>query len=635
MAYFSQQELSAIKNEPSRQPARAAAKPKQQGRGGFFSSLISEAGGAGGALGGAALGTALLPGVGTVIGAGLGGFLGGTGGRVAENKVRDDRIGIGDALKEGAFSGVAGAGPIKLAKAASGAVKGATKSATPVASRADNALQGANDALDTPILSKLTGGRTDKAGQRLTESGSGLKADKNVGGMARLEDQSQFMSKYTGTPRQQRVSMEGDMKNLSKQVDDVLTKTPIPISGAQVGERLKAAADDLTNERYLDIDLNNPSVAKIIERYSQKFASQQDAKGVNDIVKTLNKTATRAQEKLSNPTASPLTAQESAALALKRAGDDVLSDIPEIAPLKKNMAQIFDVTPQVAKQAEKGITTPFFGGLKFKAPIQGANAAASKAGAALQGGAEAGTPGVKNFATRILAGRVADTATTPMEQQQLPAEAANPTAEAALPENIGGQAEATTAEDILAADTTSNDPFSPENVQATVKSILAQGGKQKDVAEYLSNVKMMTELGAGGAGKEKPLSAEASKIVSNAQTGIQALDDFEGALKDDPSIAGKRVIPGRGMLGGLVGGALGTSSADAAANQIVDVIARLRTGAAITNDEAKRFQTFIPQAFDDPATRNQKLNYLRNQFEMVANRSGSASTDLEAAITPQ
>ena len=39
---------------------------KKKGRGGFLTSLISEAGGAGGAAGGAALGTALLPGIGLI-----------------------------------------------------------------------------------------------------------------------------------------------------------------------------------------------------------------------------------------------------------------------------------------------------------------------------------------------------------------------------------------------------------------------------------------------------------------------------------------------------------------------------------------------------------------------------------------
>ena len=60
--------------------------------------------------------------------------------------------------------------------------------------------------------------------------------------------------------------------------------------------------------------------------------------------------------------------------------------------------------------------------------------------------------------------------------------------------------------------------------------------------------------------------------------------------------------------------------------------ARLRTGAAISNDEAARFATFVPLPGDPPETRQQKISYLMNQFQMVANRSGSAGTDLESAL---
>lgn len=101
----------------------AAPKKKKGGRGGSATSFISEAGGTGGALAGAATGAAIgsvVPVLGTAIGglvgAGVGGFLGGTGGRLVENKVRDDEYRIGDSLEEGAISGILGAGPGQLLK---------------------------------------------------------------------------------------------------------------------------------------------------------------------------------------------------------------------------------------------------------------------------------------------------------------------------------------------------------------------------------------------------------------------------------------------------------------------------------------------------------------------------------------
>lgn len=102
---------------------------KKKGRGGFLTSLISEGGGMGGAAAGASAGAALgsiVPGIGTVIGgllgAGVGGGLGAFGGRLAENKVRDNEFRVKDAAKEGVISGVLSASPLKLLKGgASGA----------------------------------------------------------------------------------------------------------------------------------------------------------------------------------------------------------------------------------------------------------------------------------------------------------------------------------------------------------------------------------------------------------------------------------------------------------------------------------------------------------------------------------
>jgi hypothetical protein len=86
------------------------------------------------------------------------------------------------------------------------------------------------------------------------------------------------------------------------------------------------------------------------------------------------------------------------------------------------------------------------------------------------------------------------------------------------------------------------------------------------------------------------------------------------------------------LLGGLIGNAVGTNEYDAARQQVVDVIARLRTGAAISRTEEQRFLKFLPQPFDSPAVREQKLGYLERQFQRVAERNPQAGTDIEAAL---
>lgn len=130
----------------------------------------------------------------------------------------------------------------------------------------------------------------------------------------------------------------------------------------------------------------------------------------------------------------------------------------------------------------------------------------------------------------------------------------------------------------------------------------------------------------------KPLSAEASKVLSNANSGLKSLDQLESMIAKGGVPKGT-LVPGRGLLGGVVGNAAGTAGYDAAARNISDVITRLRTGAALTEAEAAFYNNQLPQAFDSPEVIQQKLGTFRDLFESVANRTGSPSTDLEALLT--
>lgn len=69
----------------------------------WYTAGISEGGALAGGATGAAIGS-VVPGLGTVIGGVIGAGLGAFGGRLAENKVRDNRWGVGDALVEGGTS---------------------------------------------------------------------------------------------------------------------------------------------------------------------------------------------------------------------------------------------------------------------------------------------------------------------------------------------------------------------------------------------------------------------------------------------------------------------------------------------------------------------------------------------------
>jgi hypothetical protein len=695
-----------------------------------------------------------------------------TGNKVALRNARREgnrEIGLGDEGKDlaGGLKKVAGnSAQLLLGAAAPGAgstIKGAATigagtGAGSALAQDDSTL---SDVLTGGVIGGATGGAlkgvsslagkvgsgvgSGKTAQALTESGSGLKVGNAVGDIDRLAEQASFMQKYTGTPRKQLQLMAKDMGVLGKEVDDILTKTPVKIDGNAINTRLQNAITDLTDERFIDLDLTNPSVQKIVDRYGAKFAEATDAKAVNDLVKTFNKTATRAQTKLFDPKAGVLTAQEQAALALKRAGDDVLSEIPEIAPLKKQMAQIFEANPQVAKASERGISSPLLGGVKVKSPMQGLMGAQSKAGGflgRLSGGGSAGivddvaeeiasgggripvkflddaeftNPGrpVTTTSQKVMmnptVGELADTVGQPGVRgelgkyrqlntstnsteipvvrttrtntqipvstgskysqaiQELPEVAApvapavrenlnlagpasnflgrmtrqGATAQAGLP----GQVQQDTAEPIedpanyretdpgfqlLAqeqeAQQEDNNPFSAANAQATVQDILARGGTLKDVSEYMGIVSAMQKL--NGEGAKKPLNASQNKEKNNAISAIKDIQGMRDALKKDSSASFKSSLPG----GSLTQRLTGTSGYATARKNVVDSIARLRSGAAITEDEAKRYNAMLPNSFDDAEAASAKLDRLEELLYSFTYPEGGSSAGTEEIL---
>lgn len=170
------------------------------------------------------------------------------------------------------------------------------------------------------------------------------------------------------------------------------------------------------------------------------------------------------------------------------------------------------------------------------------------------------------------------------------------------------------------------DPYAPENIRASIAQIQQQGGKQKDIAEFLSTAKAYNDLTANASGK--PVSATAADAMANANAGLQSLQTIRDQLKNDPSVQGKEVFAQTFNPFGVTSRATGTGKYDAAITQAKDVIARLRTGAAISNSEEKRFTAMLPQPADSADVVNQKLNLLENALGTVAQRVGGNSADL-------
>lgn len=168
---------------------------------------------------------------------------------------------------------------------------------------------------------------------------------------------------------------------------------------------------------------------------------------------------------------------------------------------------------------------------------------------------------------------------------------------------------------------TSSDPFAPENVQANVQAILQQGGKQKDVAEYLSNVDSYQKLTTPSGSN---LNATQQQQANNANSALSDIQSLGSMLAKDPSLTLKSLLPGGSITQRLTG----TTDYEAAKNNIVDVISRLRSGAAISASEEKLYKSLLPSAGDTQASANSKLQRLTNLFSGFANPGTSSSPDV-------
>jgi hypothetical protein len=623
------------------QPSQTApkAKPKKKGgRGGSLTSFISEGGALGGAAAGAAAGS-IVPVVGTAVGGILGAGLGAFGGRLVENKVRDDRLGVGDAAKEAALSSIL-AGPLRLGKYAVTAGKGVKAGAG-----LEDALVEAATASSKPGLIKR--GLT-KTGEKASERAANRFLEVTPTAMQRLLDEGvdpqKLISKWG---KQLGTSYDDMIKNsgtLIKQAEEDITKTAgvtgrnIRVDGSDIIKRLQAEAKKIKNE--LGGGTRYQQMQTIISDAKKKYKNGLTVQQARNILREANQ---RFGASVLDDTGDAVAraAQKLEANVLR---DSLKTRFPTIQKSLDDQSELIQLRELLkhGRAVNKSKKGPNFGRIDLTRPgtvidaltsspavsrrLAGRQAATDPAGFVKPafGGAMAGTRG--SLGEALL--NSSDQLDQSSINQQTTATAANMPSIAQITPELS-QVDANLS--------TSNSPFSPENLQSSVQQIIANGGSVKDAAEFVSLAEALMNIQGMNQGAKKPMSAESAKVTSNAQLGLQALDDFEGIIGQNPSALRNSVIPGRSVAGGVLGRALGTQELDAARQQVVDVIARLRTGAAITNDEAARFTQFLPVAADSPEVQSQKINYLRQQFADILQRTGGGTmpSTLEDALLAQ
>lgn len=147
-------------------------------------------------------------------------------------------------------------------------------------------------------------------------------------------------------------------------------------------------------------------------------------------------------------------------------------------------------------------------------------------------------------------------------------------------------------------------PSAGDNGQAQIMQLLNSGVKP-------SEIKQLQDIGVLPKTKtNKDLSVTDRKTVAQAQSGVQALSDIANSLGQDQSLLLKSNLPG--FLQDSQ-----TKQYQSAITTAKEMIGRLQSGGAISDEEGKNFLSLLPSTFDDATTANQKLQRLSSQLNTI------------------
>lgn len=649
--YNTENKLRQKKNQPKKQ---------EGGISDWFSTIGGIGGSVAGGVGAGALAGSVVPGLGTAAGAGvgllgaiLGGALGSAGGKVAENAVEGEKDLGKDVAGEALLGGVTSVGPIRglnvLAKGGKAVAAGAGTKGT---------LESIGKAsMETPIRNAI-GNRTGAVADNLAIKGLALSPKAQLGKYQKMygEDvtdlvkrnnlvgktaddfdepisalQNRFSQSVAGVQPVPRTAIEQALAGvysplkssvslseqaagdaLERQAQEILKKTGDQVTGADLN-KLRQVFDSQVN---YNNRIANPANYDVNKRTADALRGvvQDAAPGLKETGLELNKLRT-VQEWAQDQANLGRGSKPLGMLNLLGAGGGgAAGGIP--GALAGAAVTAAGNSPKVIKGAAKGLE-------KLSQKAKNANASPLGVGGTL---ARFGTVGaIQNSMGEPTqaAGSLEDLGIT---QEEVDAYNAALAAEGRVADPTGemtGQAEAQAP----------SNPFgvSLQEVGAQMKNALASGNvKAYEVLADLYDRVYEYEANAGG-GKEKPLSAEASKTLANANSGLTSLQQLAGIIEREGVPKGT-LLPGRELFGGAGANLAGTAQYDTAAKNITDVITRLRTGAAITENEEKYYKSMLPQAFDSPEVVKQKLGIFQDLFSSISNRTGSSSGSLEEAL---
>jgi hypothetical protein len=615
--------------------------PTQKKHGNFFQSLIPAAGGTAGAVGGAAIGTALLPGIGTIAGGLIGGALGGGAGKVGENALEHKGLGSG-VLGEAALNGVFGAGPLRLGKVGIDAVRG-VKAGTGLAEALTKAgSNAANMSITGAVGKKLSNSGTNLIAKefRLTPSQQfnfnklhgeqatqvlrrfGIKSPEDIA--AKIQP---LQDSFNAVVHQVPAISKNELSAGLQKVYGPLLKSPALFEQG-LGQQIKSQADELLKQAKggsLSADAVNQlrQTFDAAVKYTQHGAPEYNVikKTADALRGTLQSAADKAGVKVNGQTFREIGRDLNKLHGL----DDVVGKqaFNGTGSLPLSLPNLLGAGIGTgAAGGPAGALGGFLAAQTINSPVGRrviANGTIKAGENMINKGASnaAGAFGPSGIAKRVLPVGVAGAAAGQLSEGNNSANTnmAPTSTNAPMNANMPGQYQNGTN---LSSDQYGG-MFSKDNeLAAIISDIQATGGK---------NIKTIQTVFELAQPQQTKLNSTQQQQANNSVSGLQDLQTIASMIQQDPSVLIKDAIPGGAIARNLTG----TGNYDAAKQNIVDVISRLRSGAAITADEAKRYMGLLPKAGDSQETALSKIQRLNDLLQGFANPQ-PASNDLSTVL---
>lgn len=654
MALFDPKQLDALErgwqqSRTLRAQQMAANQPQPtRGRGGTLTSMISEGGAVGGGLAGAGIGTAILPGIGTLLGGAIGAGAGALAGRLTENKVRDDRFGVGDALKEAGMSAVLGGGPLRLGKAAFTAGK-AVKGGTGIA----EALKQGGTAGVNMSLRRSVGDKLSKSGEGLIAKEFRLNPTQQANFKKLHGEEAVSVLRRYGVKKPE--DLQTSIKPLQDAFDGVVDQIPAA-SKTELTAAMKKIYQPLLDSPVVTRQQLGQSLKAQAGAISKKYGAQVPAAELNTLRKAFDDAVSYTQRGTNEFTVNKKSADGLRKLLQSKADDaGITVDGKTFKDVGLELRKLRNLDDIVGKQSYLGTgslpaslpnllgagigTGAMAGPLGAAGGFLAAQAVNSNAGrrvvanTALKGGERLAekAAGANPYGVKALTGRIAPVglagALAGADQPSLP-NSNDTTNINATSMNAPMNASMGELSQTDANMSTPNNPLAPENLQNSIQQILANGGSIEDATKFIGLAEALQKL--GGVGQPKPLTASQATRAAAANNALRDIPMIEGAIESG-KLGGAKMLPGSGtQIGRRL---LGTENLDAALFNIADNILRARTGAAAPEAEVRRFvETFLPSATDSTQAKKDKLARAIRELQGYVNPMEASADTLEDAL---